>query len=372
MKTVLLKDICTPEKGKQIDTNLLNDCNKIKYINGGIKESGYYTESNTDGNVVIVSEGGASCGYVNFIEEPFWCGCHCYRLVNCKVKPLYLYYVLKGNQSKIMALRTGAAMPNIKKSSFEKLPVNVDFDEHNEQVVIDALSNIEKAIKNKQNELSLLDELIKSRFIEMFGNIFKKATLESLTTKITDGSHNPPKGVEKSEYLMLSSQNVYENLILDDVRYLTKEDFERENKRTDIQNGDVLLTIVGTVGRTYVVKNNEKYVFQRSVAVIKPIVNILNGTFLSTYLQTPEAINQLETGAHGSSQKGIYLNDLKKLQIPVVDYSKQLEFESFVKQVDKSKFVYHSRYFLCDILTLFSSTIAYSRVVSILAWPNIF
>ena len=115
MKEVLLKDICTPEKGKQIDTNLLDDNNKYKYINGGIKESGYYSDFNTDKDVVIISEGGASCGYVNFVTEPFWCGCHCYRLVNVKIKPLYLYYVLKGNQEKIMSLRTGAAMPNIKK-----------------------------------------------------------------------------------------------------------------------------------------------------------------------------------------------------------------------------------------------------------------
>lgn len=201
----------------------------------------------------------------------------------------------------------------------------------------------------------------------MFVEITKKATLESLTNKITDGSHNPPKGIEKSDYLMLSSQNVYENLILNDVRYLTREDFEKENKRTNIQNGDVLLTIVGTVGRTHVVENDEKYVFQRSISVIKPTRNVLNGTFLSAYLQTPEAINQLEIGAHGSSQKGIYLNDLKKLLIPVANYSNQLEFAKYVKLINKSKFIYHSKYFLCDNLTLFSSTIAYSRVVSILA-----
>ncbi len=166
MNEVLLKDICTPEKGKQIDTNLLNDNNEYKYINGGIKESGYYSEYNTNGEVVIVSEGGASCGFVNFISEPFWCGCHCYKLSNCKVKPLYLYYLLKANQEKIMALRTGAAMPNIKKSSFEKMAVKVDFNENKQLFVINALSNIENAIKGKKNQLSLLDELIKSRFMK--------------------------------------------------------------------------------------------------------------------------------------------------------------------------------------------------------------
>ena len=165
MKNVFLKDICTPEKGKQIDTNLLNDNNEYKYINGGVKESGYYSKYNTQGGVVTVSEGGASCGFVNFIRDPFWCGCHCYKLMNSKLKPLYLYYLLKGNQAKIMALRTGAAMPNIKKSSFEKLSLNVDFDEGKQRVVIDCLSQIEEAIKDKQNQLSLFDKLVKSRFM---------------------------------------------------------------------------------------------------------------------------------------------------------------------------------------------------------------
>ena len=177
----------------------------------------------------------------------------------------------------------------------------------------------------------------------MFSEVSNKQKLSTLTTRITDGSHNPPKEIEKSNYLMLSSQNVYDELVLNDVRYLSKEDFNSENKRTDIQNGDVLLTIVGTVGRTYVVKNDEKYVFQRSVAVIKPIDGVLNGVYLSAYLKTEEAINQLEAGAHGSSQKGIYLNDLKKLIIPVADFSKQLAFKSFVEQVNKSKFIVQER-----------------------------
>ena len=119
MNKVLLKELCTLEKGKQIDTSLLDDSNQYKYINGGTKESGFYSSYNTNGETVLVSEGGASCGFVNFINEPFWCGCHCYRLTNIKVKPLYLYYLLKGNQNNIMALRTGAAMPNIKKQLFQ-------------------------------------------------------------------------------------------------------------------------------------------------------------------------------------------------------------------------------------------------------------
>lgn len=165
MKKVLLKDICSPIKGKQINTSLLDSKGKYKYINGGVKESGYYSNFNTMGGVVTISEGGASCGFVNFISAPFWCGCHCYVLSKPKVKPLYLYYLLKSCEAKLMALRTGAAMPNIKKSALEKLLLKVELCEGKQQDIISNLSIIEDSIKNKKLQLTLLDELVKSRFI---------------------------------------------------------------------------------------------------------------------------------------------------------------------------------------------------------------
>ena len=165
-----LIDICHIEKGQQIDTDKLDDIKPYKYINGGIRESGYFDQYNTIGNTITVSEGGASCGYVNYICEPFWCGCHCYRLTNSKVDSKYLYYALKANEQKIMALRTGVAMPNIRKSSFENMTVNIDDDAIRQEKVVLTLDNIVDLIKKSERELDLLDSLTKSRFIEQGGN----------------------------------------------------------------------------------------------------------------------------------------------------------------------------------------------------------
>ena len=165
MKEYKLQEICRIEKGKQIDTAQLNDKSPYKYINGGIKESGYYHEFNTSGEVVLVSEGGASCGYVNYITENFWCGCHCYRLTDSKVMPKYLYYALKGNQEKIMELRSGAAMPNIKKETFKNLVLCLDDDKTVQKNVVSSLDSIQMAIDSKKSQLLSLDELVKSRFI---------------------------------------------------------------------------------------------------------------------------------------------------------------------------------------------------------------
>ncbi len=331
----------------------------------------FLNEYKYDDEIVILGTGGKpSCNYIN---GKFSFSTDNYALKsNGFIKPKFLYYFLrKDNLVVLQKGFHGTGLKHIGKDYILDIKIP-KYEEEKQKEIICNLDNINNLIEKKKNQLKLFNELIKSRFIEMFSEVSNKQMLSALTIKITDGSHNPPKGIEKSNYLMLSSQNVYDKLVLNDVRYLSKEDFNFENKRTNIQNGDVLLTIVGTVGRTYVVRNDEKYVFQRSVAVIKPIDGVLDGIYLSAYLKTEEAINQLEAGAHGSSQKGIYLNNLKKLVIPVADFSKQLTFKSFVNQVDKSKFIYHSKYFLCDIFTLFSSTIAYSSVVSIFACPNIF
>ena len=181
----------------------------------------------------------------------------------------------------------------------------------------------------------------KSQFIEMFGKIKERRTLADLCCKITDGSHAPSKGIDKSNYLMLSSQNIFDELVLDDVRYLTKEDFIKENRRTNIEEGDLLLTIVGTIGRTHVVKKNEKYVFQRSVCVIKPKADVLNSVFLESYLKTDEGFNQLDNGGHGTTQRGIYLKNVNNLLIPLANMNDQLLFVSFKTQTDKSKFMHN-------------------------------
>lgn len=78
--------------------------------------------------------------------------------------------------------------------------------------------------------------------------------LKEICENITDGSHNPPSGIDSSEYLMLSSKNIFDDKItLEEPRYLSEEQFLAEDKRTCIKAGDVLMTIVGTVGRAAVV-----------------------------------------------------------------------------------------------------------------------
>ena len=156
--------------------------------------------------------------------------------------------------------------------------------------------------------------------------------IKDICTSVTDGSHNPPQGIEKSEYMMLSSKNIFDDEItFDEPRFLSEKDFEREHKRTKIAVGDVLLTIVGTVGRTAVVDEDmPAFALQRSVAVLHPKNDVCLPRFLMYALRGKRTY--IENRAKGVAQKGIYLKEVSDIDIYIPDISNQ---EIIINKLDK-------------------------------------
>lgn len=152
---------------------------------------------------------------------------------------------------------------------------------------------------------------------------WKMVRLGDLCVRITDGSHNPPKGIDYSDFLMLSSKNIFDDEItLIDPRYLSEEDFNSENKRTNVQVGDILVTIVGTIGRSAVVDSiNNQFTFQRSVALLKPNTAVFHSRYGMYSIISKR--NILEAEARGIAQKGIYLGQIKEILIPLPPLDEQ-------------------------------------------------
>ena len=160
-----------------------------------------------------------------------------------------------------------------------------------------------------------------------------KYKLSDICSGITDGSHNPPTGIGCCKYLMLSSKNVFDDEITyDDPRYLSEEQFVVEHKRTNIQPNDVLMTIVGTVGRAAIVTDDMPQItLQRSVAVLHPQTQICLSRYLMYVLRSKR--REFESEAHGVAQKGIYLKQLSKVIVDVPDTIKQAEIVQMLDQV---------------------------------------
>lgn len=158
--------------------------------------------------------------------------------------------------------------------------------------------------------------------------------LNEVCVGITDGSHNPPAGIEKSEYPMLSSKNIFDDVLtFDEPRYLSETEYEKENKRTCVSAGDVLLTIVGTVGRALVVPEGaDNITLQRSVAVLHPNYEKCRSRYLMYLLQSKRSY--FENKARGVAQKGIYLKQLSDVDVNICGLDEQ---DEIIKLLDKTR-----------------------------------
>ena len=158
-----LSAICNIVKGKQVNGEELSEKGKYYVMNGGITPSGYYDQCNTPANTISISEGGNSCGYVQYNKSSFWSGGHCYTLQDiCSgVESQYLFHYLKRYESNIMNLRIGTGLPNIQKKDLENFrielpPSNVQKEiatcltaiEHKILVEINWLDSVQKEKKH--------------------------------------------------------------------------------------------------------------------------------------------------------------------------------------------------------------------------------
>ena len=112
-----LGEFCEIKKGEQINKTELLETGEYYVMNGGVTPSGFYHSYNAEANTISISEGGNSCGYIQYNDVPFWSGGHCYTLVDIEkdIDNRYLFYYLKANEPQIMELRIGSGLPNIQK-----------------------------------------------------------------------------------------------------------------------------------------------------------------------------------------------------------------------------------------------------------------
>ncbi|MGL2513329.1 restriction endonuclease subunit S, partial [Helicobacter pylori] len=124
-------------KGKQLNKELLLDYGEYPVMNGGIHASGYWNEYNTDYPKIIISQGGASAGYVNYMTSKFWAGAHCYaiELNSEKLNYKFLYYFLKNSQTILMRSQFGAGIPALNKADIETLTIPIPPLEIQQEIV---------------------------------------------------------------------------------------------------------------------------------------------------------------------------------------------------------------------------------------------
>jgi type I restriction enzyme, S subunit len=150
----MVSEICEVVKGAAVKYDKDFIQGSFGFLNGGINFSGSTEFANDGGDTVVVSEGGNSCGFVNYIPNAFWCGGHAYRLIGFKGKQKYLYYALKKSEKEIMNLRVGSGLPNVQKKNLSDFKTPMHHSLKKQDEVVDFLDSLTSEIDNLKAELT--------------------------------------------------------------------------------------------------------------------------------------------------------------------------------------------------------------------------
>ena len=271
---------------------------------------------------------------IKYVDMPCFLGADGVKLLHVKDKDndvKYLYYAL-----------CNARIPNTGYNRHFKWlkEITIPLPPLPEQRRIAAvLDKVSKLIALRKRQLDLLDEMVKARFVEMFGDISESefCSIYDVCNLITDGTHNPPRFVENGIPFLLVS-NIRENRITYDTqKFITPETYDQLMKRTPIEKGDILLSTVGSYGHPAIVISDKKFSFQRHIALLKPNQDKINSVFFHSAILSNEVQRQIGSLVLGVAQKTLNLSAIKTLRIPLPHISDQSQFADFVQQVDKSK-----------------------------------
>ena len=219
-------------------------------------------------------------------------------------------------------------------------PINI------QQEIAERMDNLNAVTENLQRQFMLLDELVKSQFIEMFGDLeanpkgWKKTTFDEVSVKITDGEHATVPRVNTG-YIFLNARNVLKSGVINltGVTFISEDNHNRIYKRCNPEAGDILLTTTGTIGNVAIVPDMDAFSMDRGITLIKQDRSIINGTFFSVAMQMDSLQMHMRNGIHASAIGHLFMNKVKALPIFVPPLALQNEFAAFVEQVDKSKLV---------------------------------
>ena len=157
-------------KGEQLPSTDVNPEGLFYHLNGGVSPSSRTDKFNVDANTISISEGGNSCGYVNWNPEPFFSGGHNYTLQKIveEVSPYFLYEALKSKQTEIMALRVGSGLPNIQKKDIEKFPLYIPSKKEQNHIA-DFLRLVDSKVEEQSLLINNLKKYKRGLSDELFG-----------------------------------------------------------------------------------------------------------------------------------------------------------------------------------------------------------
>ena len=168
-----------------------------------------------------------------------------------------------------------------------------------------------------------------------FTEPWEQRKLEAVLSLLKDGTHGTHQDAEEGPYL-LSAKNIKNGqIIIDDSsdRKISEDEFNQIHTKFTLENGDILLTIVGSIGESAILESAGKFTFQRSVAFLRPSEE-MTSRFLKTEIESVQFQKELNDRKSQSAQPGVYLGDLSKIPIYITSKEEQKKIGKYFSHLD--------------------------------------
>ena len=335
---VKLTEICTPKQWKTIPANELLDEGYPVYGANGI--IGYYDKYNHENPVVTITCRGATCGTINItVPQSYVTGnAMCLDDTRSDILPEYLYYCLLHYDFNNVI--SGSAQPQITRQGLEKVEIKYYPIEAQKKIVA-ILSKTRAVITAHHQQLQKLDELVKARFVELFGdgNHPHIALIDLIIegAGLSYGIVQPGDDGTGDMGVLRPVDMVDGKISTASIKYIDRS-IGDGFKKTELYGDELLITVRGTTGITALtdIRFNGMNV-TRGIAVVRYDRNKINPVYLNAYLNTDESQRYIQEHTRGATLQQINLSDLRAQQIMVPPLALQEQMAAFIEQTDKSK-----------------------------------
>ena len=260
-----------------------------------------------------------------------------------KVSPEYIYWLLKGKNADLNSKGTGSTFKAINRKVLEEIQVPYVSIEQ-QQVCAANLERVNKIIQWRKSQLSLFDDLIKARFVEMFGDesnpynwpIIYVEEVASVSVGVvikpaqyyTDAEH----GVKAFRSLNIGPMKIKDSEWV----YFSDEGNEK-NSKSKLKENDLLIVRSGAPGTACVVPKKYEGCNAIDIIIARPDTERVNPYYLCTYTNMPHGKRQIEEGTGGAAQQHFNVGKYNKLQLTLPPMELQNVFVSFAAQIEKTK-----------------------------------
>lgn len=346
MKETTLGKACILKSGKFISASEIQEQpdEGLYPCYGGNGIRGYVSEYSHDGHFPLIGRQGALCGNVNYASGKFRATEHAVVVQPVEeIDTRWLCYKLIAMN--LGQYATGAAQPGLAVNKLEQLPIWIP-DMERQKRVAKVFDTIEELITLRKAQLAKLDELVKARFVEIFGDPMTNPMdwpihqLSEYILFLTSGSRGWAQYfTEEGEYFITIKNVKNCRITLNDVQHIVPPN-NAEAARTKVQEGDLLISITADLGRTGVVSrelaDHGAYINQH-LTCIRLDKTALNPLYVAYYMESEAGKEQFQAKNQNGVKAGLNFNAINSLRLLVPPLELQEKFTSFVEQTDRMK-----------------------------------